>query len=72
MPFLDSLPSDAKFINNNYNLIVDAIFGFSFKGDIRAPFGEVLEKIKNVKIPVCSIDIPSGFVIICFIKIVVY
>ena len=62
MPFLESLPSEAKIISNNYNLVVDAIFGFSFKGEIRPPFGDVIEKMKNVKIPICSIDIPSGFI----------
>ncbi len=60
MPFLESLPSETKIINYNYNIIIDAIFGFSFKGEIRAPFGDVLDKIKSVKIPICSIDIPSG------------
>jgi len=41
-------------------LVVDAIFGFSFKGNARPPFGDVLSALKEVKIPICSIDVPSG------------
>ena len=30
-------------------------------GQVRAPFGDILEKLKNIKLPICSIDIPSGW-----------
>ncbi|SBT80340.1 pyridoxal 5'-phosphate synthase, putative [Plasmodium malariae] len=43
-----------------YDLIVDAIFGFSFKGEPRTPFDELIEMINNCKRPVVSIDVPSG------------
>ena len=43
-----------------YDLILDAIFGFSFKGEIRSPFKDVLSKIKQSHVPIVSIDIPSG------------
>lgn len=59
IPFLDSLPTSAQ-ISADYKLIVDAIFGFSFKGDVRAPFDEVLKTFKDVEIPLCSVDVPSG------------
>ncbi|SCO93975.1 pyridoxal 5'-phosphate synthase, putative [Plasmodium malariae] len=43
-----------------YDLIVDAIFGFSFKGEPRTPFDALIEMINNCKKPVVSIDVPSG------------
>jgi NAD(P)H-hydrate repair Nnr-like enzyme with NAD(P)H-hydrate epimerase domain len=38
MPFTSELPSE-----DTYDLIVDAIFGYSFSGDIRAPFDTILK-----------------------------
>ena len=32
---LEVLPED---VSTNFDLVIDAIFGFSFKGDIREPF----------------------------------
>lgn len=61
IPFLVCLPNENKLIDKNYNLVVDAIFGFSFKGEIRPPFGDIIESLKQIKIPICSIDIPSGW-----------
>eukprot|EP00057_Strongylocentrotus_purpuratus_P002764 XP_003725195.1 PREDICTED: NAD(P)H-hydrate epimerase isoform X2 [Strongylocentrotus purpuratus] len=60
IPFLSYLPS-SSLINSSYNFVVDALFGFSFKGEVRAPFGEVLENLKHISIPLCSIDVPSGW-----------
>ncbi|KAK3713998.1 hypothetical protein QZH41_018779 [Actinostola sp. cb2023] len=57
--FLDTLPSSED-ITKEYRLVVDAIFGFSFKGDVRAPFDDVLRTFQDVKVPLCSIDVPSG------------
>lgn len=50
-------------INNftEYDLILDAVFGFSFKGEIRAPFGDVVNKMKAYQDKIVSIDIPSGW-----------
>ena len=58
--FLEELP-DFENINGTYNFIVDAIFGFSFKGNIRPPFDTVILTLKNVKIPIASVDVPSGW-----------
>ncbi|EDO46631.1 predicted protein [Nematostella vectensis] len=58
--FLTDLPS-AQEMNFKYRLVVDAIFGFSFKGEVRAPFDDVLKTLKNVKIPLCAVDVPSGW-----------
>lgn len=43
-----------------YDLVVDALFGFSFKGSPRPPFDEALKILKESKVPICSIDVPSG------------
>jgi NAD(P)H-hydrate epimerase len=39
-----------------FDLIIDAIFGFSFKGDsVRAPFDKIIEQIDNSKVRVLSV-----------------
>lgn len=60
IPFISELPSSEN-VNNSYGIVVDALFGFSFKGDVRAPFGDVLNTLKGLYIPLCSIDVPSGW-----------
>ncbi|KAL9973983.1 hypothetical protein ACROYT_G020510 [Oculina patagonica] len=60
IPFISEILTATQ-IDADYKLIVDAIFGFSFKGNARPPFGDVLSVLKEVKIPVCSVDIPSGW-----------
>lgn len=42
-------------------LIVDAIFGFSFKPPVREAFRPIVELMKGTCIPIASIDIPSGW-----------
>ena len=56
---MDDIPKPSQ-IDSDYKFIVDAIFGFSFKGNARPPFADVLSALKEVTIPVCSVDIPSG------------
>ncbi|KDQ25689.1 hypothetical protein PLEOSDRAFT_1044314 [Pleurotus ostreatus PC15] len=43
------------------DVILDAIFGFSFKGPVRPPFDEALPSLTNSKLPIVSVDIPSGW-----------
>lgn len=43
------------------DVILDAIFGFSFKGPVRAPFGVALRLLSESKLPIVSVDIPSGW-----------
>lgn len=59
IPFIDNLPSAAE-IDSEYHVIVDAVFGFSFKGTPRSPFDAVLATLKQVKKPLAAVDIPSG------------
>eukprot|EP00980_Cylindrotheca_fusiformis_P000616 scaffold154_cov129-Cylindrotheca_fusiformis.AAC.33 len=57
---LDEFPQEGKFDG-----IVDAIFGFSFKGAPREPFKTALELMRNMQtdqnVPVISVDVPSGW-----------
>ncbi|KAJ3996703.1 YjeF N-terminal domain-containing protein [Lentinula boryana] len=43
------------------NVILDAIFGFSFKGPIRSPFDSALPLLSGSRLPIISVDIPSGW-----------
>ena len=42
-------------------MIVDGIFGFSFKPPIRKPYDSVLDLFQIIQKPIFSIDIPSGW-----------
>lgn len=58
IPFLPSAPEDYA----SYDLVVDAIFGFSFSGPPREPFSEIIRKFSLPgSPPVLSVDIPSGW-----------
>ena len=46
---------------DKYDFIVDALFGFSFKGEIRQPFKTIIEAMKKYESKIISVDIPSGF-----------
>uniref|UniRef100_UPI00398EAC1B NAD(P)H-hydrate epimerase n=1 Tax=Pristiophorus japonicus TaxID=55135 RepID=UPI00398EAC1B len=61
IPFLTEFPSEPLFIDEVYNLVVDAIFGFSFKGEVREPFAAILGTLEAVTLPIASVDIPSGW-----------
>lgn len=41
--------------------IVDAIFGFSFSGEVREPFPKVIEALRDAKVPVLAVDAPSSW-----------
>jgi len=57
----EKIPEKEELTPENYDLILDAIFGFSFSGEIRAPFDKLITQVKETKIPIISIDIPSGW-----------
>lgn len=54
--------SDAKKIPEKFecDLMIDAIFGTGFKGEVGGLEKEVIKKINESKIPVLAVDIPSG------------
>ncbi|RDA84845.1 hypothetical protein CP532_2097 [Ophiocordyceps camponoti-leonardi (nom. inval.)] len=41
--------------------IVDAIFGFSFSGEVREPFPNVIRALERSKLPITSVDAPSSW-----------
>ncbi|KZS96074.1 YjeF N-terminal domain-like protein [Sistotremastrum niveocremeum HHB9708] len=43
------------------DVILDAIFGFSFKPPIRSPFDVVLPILSESRVSIVSVDIPSGW-----------
>jgi NAD(P)H-hydrate epimerase len=43
------------------DVILDAIFGFSFKPPIRTPFDAALPLLAESGLPIVSVDIPSGW-----------
>ncbi|XP_045640161.1 NAD(P)H-hydrate epimerase [Ursus americanus] len=61
IPFLGEMPPEPMLIDELYELVVDAIFGFSFKGDVREPFRSILSVLNGLTVPIASIDIPSGW-----------
>ena len=42
-------------------MIVDALFGFGFKGPVRDPYTAIMQNVIASSIPIISIDIPSGW-----------
>lgn len=64
IPFIDdsNITGDEKKNTSSYDIIVDAMFGFSFKGTPRPPFDALLASLSSPSSPpVISIDIPSGW-----------
>ncbi|KAI6689254.1 hypothetical protein NL676_026082 [Syzygium grande] len=69
VPFLsvEDLPSD---LSTEFDILLDAVFGFSFHGTARPPFDDIIRRLvglrksdqTNKKSPVIvSVDIPSGW-----------
>lgn len=59
------LSASSNTSSSDYHLIVDAVFGFSFnpKDGIREPYHTLIKQMitSQSHIPVCSIDVPSGW-----------
>ena len=53
--------SCSTLLTSSYDVIIDAMFGFSFHGTPRAPFDSIISTINASSLPVVSIDIPSGW-----------
>ena len=60
IPFVDSINS-TRDIFAHADLILDAVFGFSFSGEVRAPFNTLLPLLNESKLPIVAVDIPSGW-----------
>lgn len=48
-------------IKDQYQLVMDAVFGFSFSGQIRSPFDAIITSMATCGVDVVSIDVPSGW-----------
>jgi NAD(P)H-hydrate epimerase len=46
---------------NAFDVVVDAVFGFSFHGSVRKPFDAYVEAFARSTAPVLSVDVPSGW-----------
>lgn len=57
VPFVDDFSSAMK----STDQIVDAIFGFSFSGEVREPFPAVIRALQETTLPVLSVDAPSSW-----------
>ncbi|XP_073967093.1 LOW QUALITY PROTEIN: NAD(P)H-hydrate epimerase-like [Choristoneura fumiferana] len=57
---IDELPPATE-LKNSYKVLVDALFGFSFKPPVREQLKPALDALINSDVPVCSVDIPSGW-----------
>eukprot|EP00850_Spirogloea_muscicola_P010451 SM000061S19278 [mRNA] locus=s61:502661:506248:+ [translate_table: standard] len=64
VPFVEAgdLPSD---LASEFDLVVDAIFGFSFRGAPRPPFDTILQQLASLegaaRPQIVSVDVPSGW-----------
>ncbi|XP_061540779.1 yjeF N-terminal domain-containing 3 isoform X3 [Phyllopteryx taeniolatus] len=62
IPFLSYLPTEVQLINDAYNLVIDAMLGPEDDAlDIKEPYAGILVTLKQVKIPIASVDVPSGW-----------
>lgn len=59
LSFVDSVASVEEL--NGYSVIIDALFGFSFRPPIREPFIKIMGDLILTTTPIASIDIPSGW-----------
>jgi NAD(P)H-hydrate epimerase len=59
IPMLPGLPGGA--LASSYDVLLDAVFGFSFSGAVRAPFDQIIPALRDAKVPLVSVDIPSGW-----------
>ncbi|RYP08543.1 hypothetical protein DL765_008748 [Monosporascus sp. GIB2] len=57
VPFVEDFSKAVKSTDH----IIDAIFGFSFSGEVREPFPAVIEALQDAKVPVTSVDAPSSW-----------
>lgn len=56
LKFLNDVPEESQ-----HDLIVDALFGFSFKPPVRENFSAIMNFLYQTATPIASIDIPSGW-----------
>ncbi|WP_444997330.1 NAD(P)H-hydrate dehydratase [Aliikangiella sp. IMCC44359] len=45
---------------SHYDVVIDALLGTGVQGEVKSPIKEAIEQINQSRLPVLSIDIPSG------------
>jgi NAD(P)H-hydrate epimerase len=60
-------------LDGEYDIIIDAIFGTGFYGEVKSPLKELIEKVNDTNSYIASVDVPSGVSLTdvtcdCFIK----
>lgn len=63
LPFISVDSLKGASLRSRYDVVLDAVFGFSFKGAARPPFDEVLQLMAPPAQPpvLVSVDVPSGW-----------
>ncbi|ROL51489.1 YjeF N-terminal domain-containing protein 3 [Anabarilius grahami] len=62
LPFLSYLPTEVQLINDAYNVVVDAVLGPETElKAIDEPLTGILQTLRGLKVPIASLDIPSGW-----------
>lgn len=62
MPIIDNNNNfDFNKALNSSDLVIDAIFGFSFGGPLREPFPGIISQLETTSVPVMSVDAPSSW-----------
>ncbi|PRW44444.1 pyridoxine pyridoxamine 5 -phosphate oxidase chloroplastic-like [Chlorella sorokiniana] len=63
IPFMSAEELAAAPLSSKYDVVLDAMFGFSFQGAPRPPFDAIIEMLKPGAHPppVVAVDIPSGW-----------
>ncbi|XP_066422355.1 yjeF N-terminal domain-containing protein 3 isoform X2 [Molothrus aeneus] len=64
IPFLSYLPTEVQLINDAYNAVVDAVLGAEGMQGTEGtePCAAILATLRHVRIPIVSLDVPSGWV----------
>ena len=57
----ESFSLDSFQESNNYDLIIDALLGFSYKPPMRKPYDTIIETLKSFEEKIQSVDNPSGW-----------
>lgn len=57
VPFTDDFPTALQETDH----VIDAIFGFSFSGEVRDPFPAIIKALEETHLPVTSVDAPSSW-----------
>ncbi|KAG8126835.1 hypothetical protein E2320_021998 [Naja naja] len=58
IPFLSYLPTEVQLISDAYNLVVDAMLGVEDSlGELSEPYCTILSTLKQIRIPLVSLDV---------------